>query len=77
MSGSHEGQAAMKVRRYMRADLAGIIGLCEAEGWPSLPADSQRAHRILTNPGLTTFVAVDGDHVAGFSCLLSDGEVQR
>ncbi|MGO8957614.1 MAG: GNAT family N-acetyltransferase [Streptosporangiaceae bacterium] len=66
----------MEFRRYAPADMPGIIVLCEAEGWPSLPADPQRAHRILTNPGVTTFVAVDGEHVVGFMYLLSDGEVQ-
>jgi ribosomal protein S18 acetylase RimI-like enzyme len=66
----------MEFRPYEPADLPGIIKLCEAEGWPSLPGDTQRAHRILTNPGVTTFVAVDDDQVAGFIYLLSDGEVQ-
>ena len=43
----------------------------------SLPADAVRAHRILTNPGVTTFVAADDtDSVVGFLYLLSDGEVQ-
>lgn len=66
----------MKYRPYERADLADIIGLCEAEGWPSLPADADRAHRILTNPGITTYVAVDAGEVVGFIYLMSDGEVQ-
>jgi predicted N-acetyltransferase YhbS len=66
----------MDVRPYERQDLPGIIAICEAEGWPSLPADADRAHRILTNPGVTTFVAVDAGAVVGFAYLLSDGEVQ-
>jgi len=56
-------------------DLPGVIALCEAEGWPSLPADPERAHCILTNPGVTTYVAVDGE-VLGFIYLLSDGVLQ-
>jgi ribosomal protein S18 acetylase RimI-like enzyme len=66
----------MEYRRFEARDLPGVIALCEAEGWPSLPADPGRAHRILTNPGVTSYVAVDGDAVAGFIYLLSDGEVQ-
>jgi ribosomal protein S18 acetylase RimI-like enzyme len=66
----------MKYRQYEGRDLPGIIALCEAEAWPSLPADARRAHRILTNPGVTCYVAADGERVAGFVCLLSDGEVQ-
>jgi len=66
----------MELRPYERRDLPGIIAICEAEGWPSLPADAERAHRILTNPGVTTFVAVDAGDVVGFVSLMSDGEVQ-
>jgi len=78
----------MQFRPYERDDLDAVIGLCLAEGWPSIPADHERGHRMLTNPGVTTFVAVDGDDaggddprrdadtVVGFINLLSDGEVQ-
>jgi GNAT superfamily N-acetyltransferase len=66
----------MDCRRYDRRDLPGIIAICEAEGWPSLPADPERAHRILTNPGVTSYVAIDDGDVIGFATLLSDGEVQ-
>src|SRR5215213_1812389 len=59
-----------------RRDLEGVLDLCRAEGWPSLPADPARADRILTNPGVTTYVAVDGEAVAGFASVLSDGELQ-
>jgi ribosomal protein S18 acetylase RimI-like enzyme len=64
------------LRPYERRDLEGVLALCRAEGWPSLPADPARADRILTNPGVTTYVAVDGDAVAGFASVLSDGELQ-
>jgi ribosomal protein S18 acetylase RimI-like enzyme len=66
----------MMYRPYDRQDLPGIIALCEAEKWPSLPSDPQRAHRIMTNPGVTAYVAVNDEQVAGFIYLLSDGEVQ-
>lgn len=67
----------MHCRPYEQRDLGAILELCVAEGWDSLPADAVRAHRILTNPGVTTFVAADDtDRVVGFLYLLSDGEVQ-
>jgi ribosomal protein S18 acetylase RimI-like enzyme len=66
----------MEYRRYERGDLPGILALCEAEGWPSLPDDPERAHRILTNPGVTACVAIDAGGVDGFIYLLSDGEIQ-
>ena len=50
--------------------------MCEAEDWPSPPSDPGRAHRILTNPGVTTYVASDDRGLSGFIYLLSDGEVQ-
>jgi ribosomal protein S18 acetylase RimI-like enzyme len=61
---------------FVAEHLPGIIAICEAEGWPSLPADAERAHRVLTNPGVTTVVAVDADEVVGFIYMLSDGELQ-
>jgi GNAT superfamily N-acetyltransferase len=66
----------VEVRPYAEKDLLGILALCRAEGWPSLPSDPARAARILTNPGVTTYVAVDEGRVVGFAYLLSDGAVQ-
>jgi ribosomal protein S18 acetylase RimI-like enzyme len=66
----------MEFRRYRNPDLMGIIRLCEIEGWPSLPADPARADRALTAPGVTTIVAVEKEHIAGFAQLQSDGEIQ-
>lgn len=66
----------MQYRRYEANDLQGVLTLCTAEDWPSLPADPSRTHRLLTNPGVTSFVAVDDGAVVGFIYLLSDGEVQ-
>lgn len=58
-------------------DLAAVLGLCQAEGWPSLPADPERARRALTAPGVTTVVAVAEDSaVVGFAQMMSDGEIQ-
>jgi predicted N-acetyltransferase YhbS len=67
-----------EVTGYGRAHLPGVLALCTAEGWLSLPADPQRANRVLSAPGVTTVVAVaaqTGD-VVGFAELLSDGELQ-
>jgi ribosomal protein S18 acetylase RimI-like enzyme len=65
-----------EVRRFLPDDLDGVIALCAAEGWPSFPEDPARALRALTAPGVTAVVAADGDDVAGFAQLLSDGEIQ-
>jgi ribosomal protein S18 acetylase RimI-like enzyme len=56
--------------------LQGVIRLCEAEGWPSLPADPARAVRALTAPGVITVVAIDDGEVVGFAQMLTDGEIQ-
>jgi ribosomal protein S18 acetylase RimI-like enzyme len=64
------------ITQYARPHLAGILALCEAEGWPSLPADVARAHAVVTAPGVTTVVALDGEQVIGFAYLQSDGHIQ-
>jgi ribosomal protein S18 acetylase RimI-like enzyme len=61
--------------RFTREHLDGVLTLCVAEGWPSFPADPERAMRVLTAPGVTTVVAVD-EEVVGFAEVFSDGEVQ-
>jgi ribosomal protein S18 acetylase RimI-like enzyme len=66
----------VSVTQYLEAHLPGILAICEAEDWPSLPADSARAHAVLTAPGVTTVVALDGDQVVGFAYLQSDGHIQ-
>lgn len=64
------------VRFQPTTHLDGVLRLCVQEGWPSLPADPQRAVRVLTAPGVTTVVAVDGVEVIGFAQIMSDGEIQ-
>lgn len=66
----------MEFRRFLPTDLSGVIRLCEQEKWPSFPEDPARALRALTAPGVTTVVAVEGEVLAGFAQLLSDGEIQ-
>jgi ribosomal protein S18 acetylase RimI-like enzyme len=65
-----------EVRLFEAGDLEGVIALCAAEGWPSFPEDPARALRALTAPGVTTAVAVEGERLAGFAQLCSDGEIQ-
>ena len=66
----------MLLRPYTRDDLTGVIRLCQAEGWPGFPEHPERAHRALTAPGVTSFVAIEGDALLGFAQLQSDGEFQ-
>jgi len=66
----------VSITRYERAHLAGVLALCEAEQWPSFPADPERAHAVLTAPGVTSVVSLDGDRVIGFAYLQSDGHIQ-
>lgn len=66
----------MEFDAYARADLDGVVSLCNAEGWRSLAADPERAHRVLTAPGVTAVVARDGSDVVGFAYVQSDGEIQ-
>jgi GNAT superfamily N-acetyltransferase len=64
------------VTQYEEAHLPGILALCTAENWPSLPTDPARANTVLTAPGVTTVVALDGELVTGFAYLQSDGHIQ-
>ncbi len=66
----------MLFRRYSASDLPGVLRLCALEGWPSFAEDEARAQRALTAPGVTTMVAVEGEHLLGFAQLQSDGEIQ-
>jgi ribosomal protein S18 acetylase RimI-like enzyme len=66
----------MTITQYEEGHLPGVLALCEAEGWPSLPADPARAHAVLTAPGVTSVVALDGELVVGFAYLQSDGYIQ-
>ncbi|MDE2488433.1 MAG: GNAT family N-acetyltransferase [Alphaproteobacteria bacterium] len=67
---------SIEVRPYGRGDLEGVLMLCEAEAWPSFPADPDRAHRALTAAGVTSVVAHADGEVVGFAQLQSDGEIQ-
>lgn len=59
---------------FEAAHLDGVLSLCRAEGRPTLPADPDRALRVLLAPGTVTVVALNTDgEVVGFAFALSDG----
>ena len=65
--------------RYLpieKPHLAGVIRLCKAEGWSSYTKDPETTWRVLTAPGVTTVVAVEGEEVVGFAQMQSDGAIQ-
>lgn len=66
----------MEYRPYRREDLPAILDLCLLQGWREMPDDPALAHRVLTNPGVTTCVAVEWEQVVGYAYLLSDGGIQ-
>lgn len=72
------GDDTWEVAPFTAAHLAGVVRLCQAEGWPSFPDDPARAARLLTAPGVTSVVAVTvaSAEVVGFAQLYSDGELQ-
>jgi GNAT superfamily N-acetyltransferase len=66
--------ATVTIARFDRSHLAGILTLCEAEGWPSLPTDPERALGILGGERALTAIALDGDTVVGFAfAFVGDG----
>ncbi len=66
----------MEIAAFGEEHLAAVLRLCEAEGWPTLPTDPDRAMRALTAPGVVSVVAVEGGGVVGFAYLLTDGEIE-
>jgi len=66
----------MAVESFAEKHLDGVIALCQAEGWPSYTANRSKTMRVLTAPGVTSVVAVDGHEVVGFAYMQSDGEIQ-
>jgi GNAT superfamily N-acetyltransferase len=51
-----------------------VLHICAVQGWPTVPADPDRALRALLAPGATTVVALDDDGaVVGFAHALRDG----
>jgi GNAT superfamily N-acetyltransferase len=62
---------------YTPFHLAGVLVVCAELGWSSYADDPARTHRLLTAPGVTCRVAVDGaGEVVGLCQLQGDGELQ-
>ena len=57
---------------FDQSHLDGVLALCEAQVWSSLPSNPARAGRILTAPGASTLVAVDDGAVIGFALAIVD-----
>jgi GNAT superfamily N-acetyltransferase len=66
----------VRITQYEHSHLPGVLALCEAEHWPTVPADPPRTHAVLTAPGVTSVVALDNDRVIGVAYLQSDGHIQ-
>jgi hypothetical protein len=64
----------MDILPFEQIHIGGVLRLTEAEGWPTLAADRDRAVRVLTAPGAVSVVAVEGGKVVGFARALTDGE---
>jgi hypothetical protein len=59
---------------FEAAHLDGVLSLCRAEGWPTLPADPDGALRVLPALGTVTVMALSTDgEVVGFAHALSNG----
>ena len=66
----------IRYEKILREHIEGIISLCQVEGYTSYTEDEDLTWRVLSAPGITTFVAVDGDDVVGFIQMQSDGYIQ-
>jgi ribosomal protein S18 acetylase RimI-like enzyme len=57
--------------------LDALLALCKSEGWISFASNRRRAHRAMTNPGVTALVAVEGsgadERALGFAQAIGDG----
>jgi ribosomal protein S18 acetylase RimI-like enzyme len=67
--------AEFEVREYRRDDLASVVELCRAEGWPSFQ-DSAVASQALGAPGVIAASAESAGVVIGFGYGQTDGVVQ-
>ena len=66
----------VRLQPIARDHVAGIMLLCEQEGWQSFLKDPETTWKALTAPGVITIVAGDGERVLGFAQLQTDGVVQ-
>jgi ribosomal protein S18 acetylase RimI-like enzyme len=66
----------MEITSYTKDHLDGVVQLSNAEGWPTFAENSERTHRALVAPGVSTVVALSGKTIVGFAQVQSDGEIQ-
>lgn len=55
--------------------LEGVLELCRAQGWPSLPADPDRALQILSADRSITLCALENGAVVGCAFGFGDGAI--
>jgi predicted N-acetyltransferase YhbS len=66
----------ISIEPFTQAHLDGLIALVAAEGWTEYADDAERTRRALTAPGVTTLVAIAGQHLVGAIQVQSDGLIQ-
>ena len=64
------------IEPFAREHLDGLVALLAVEGWTEYTDDIERTYRALTEPGVTTLVAIVARQVAGAIQVQSDGAIQ-
>ena len=64
------------IEPFAREHLDGLVALLAVEGWTEYTDDIERTYRALTEPGVTTLVAIVARQVAGAIQVQSDGVIQ-
>ena len=62
----------VEIVAFRNSHLDGVLAICVAEGWPTLPDDPNRAQAMLRAANAVTVVAVDDDTVVGFAFAFED-----
>lgn len=66
----------IRFRRFQDTDLAGVLELFAGEGFETYVRNPEKALSAFLSPGSTSYVAIDGDLVVGFTQIQSDGQIQ-
>lgn len=72
----NETETEIKIIPVAEEYVAGVMTLCELEGWTSFLESREKTWKALTAPGVTTLVAARGPRVVGFAQLQTDGTIQ-
>jgi len=75
-TGAGRPMTEASIEPFARAHLDGLVALLAAEGWTEYTDDIERTYRALTEPGVTTLVAIVARQVAGAIQVQSDGVIQ-